>query len=109
VGEDNGLIHSVESTAARVLYLNSTVELQHGEETGAYDDAGSQGIDKRAEIEGKRIGIRVAMPPGKLRAVPDTPEGRMKDVNETAKTHIRAKGDPPHRLMKRKFDFQKTR
>ena len=53
----------------------------------------------RDEMEGKGIGFRVAMRSGKRRALPDTPEGRVDDLIETAKAHIRAKVDHPFRVM----------
>jgi IS5 family transposase len=109
VDKDTGLIHSVETTAASVHDLTPAVELLHGEETVVYADAGYQGIEKRAEMEGKGIGFRVAMRPGKRRALPDTPEGRVDDLIETAKAHIRAKVEHPFRVIKRQFGFQKTR
>ena len=40
-----------------------------------YADAGYQGIEKGEEMQGRAIGFRVAMRPGKRRALPDTPEG----------------------------------
>jgi IS5 family transposase len=49
------------------------------------------------------------MRPGKRRALPDTPEGRVDDLIETAKAHIRAKVVHPFRVMKRQFGFEKTR
>ena len=64
-----------------------------------YADAGYQGIEKRDEMEGKGIGFRVAMRPGMHRALPDTPEGRVDDLIETAKAHIRAKVEHPFRVM----------
>jgi IS5 family transposase len=109
VDKDTGLIHSVETTAANVHDLTPAAELLHGEETVVYADAGYQGIEKRAEMEGKGIGFRVAMRPGKRHALPDTPEGRVEDLIETAKAHIRAKVEHPFRVMKRQFGFQKTR
>jgi IS5 family transposase len=109
VDKDTGLIHSVETTAANVHDLTPAAELLHGEETVVYADAGYQGIEKRAEMEGKGIGFRVAMRPGKRRALPDTPEGRVDELIETAKAHIRAKVEHPFRVMKRQFGFQKTR
>jgi IS5 family transposase len=45
---------------------------------------------------------------GRRRALPDTPEGRLDDLIETAKAHIRAKGELPFRVIKRQFGFQKT-
>ena len=56
-----------------------------------YGDAGYQGIEKRAEIAGKSTTFRVALRPGKRRVLPDTPDGRLLDLVETAKAHIRSK------------------
>jgi len=39
------------------------------------------------------------MRPGKRRVLPDTPEGRLDDLVETAKAHIRAKVEHPFRLI----------
>jgi IS5 family transposase len=109
VDKDNGLIHSIETTSANVHDLTPAAELLHGQETVVYADSGYQGIEKREEMQGKAIGFRVAMRPGKRRALPDTPEGRLDDLIETAKAHIRAKGEHPFRVIKRQFGFQKTR
>ncbi|NDD45342.1 MAG: IS5 family transposase [Synechococcaceae bacterium WB9_4xB_025] len=109
VDSENGLIHSVETTAANVHDLTPAAELLHGEETVVYGDAGYQGIEKRPEMQGRGIGFRVAMRPGNRRALPDTPEGRVDDLIETAKAHFRAKVEHPFRVIKRQFGFQKTR
>ena len=109
VDKDSGLIHSVETTAANVHDLTPAADLLHGEETVVYADAGYQGVEKRAEMQGKGIGFRVAMRPGKRRALPNTPEGRLDDLVETAKAHVRAKGEHPFRVIKQQFGFQKTR
>ena len=74
VDSENGLIHSVETTAANVHDLTPAAELLHGEETVVYADAGYQGIEKRPEMQGRGIGFRVAMRPGKRRALPGTPK-----------------------------------
>ena len=58
---------------------------------------------------GKTTAFQVAMRPGKRRVLPDTPEGRLLDLIETAKAHIRAKGEHPFRVIKQQFGFQKTR
>lgn len=70
--------------------------------------AGYQGIEKRPEMEGKPTTFRVAMRPGKRRALPDTAEGRLEDLIETAKAHVRAKVEHPFRVIKQQFGFQKT-
>jgi len=109
VDSESGLIHSVETTAANVHDLTPAAELLHGDETVVYADAGYQGIEKRPEMQGRGIGFRVAMRPGKRRALPNTPEGRIDDLIETAKAHVRAKVEHPFRVIKRQFGFQKTR
>lgn len=109
VDKDSGLIHSVETTAANVHDLTPAADLLHGEEEVVYADAGYQGIEKRPEMEGKSTTFRVAMRPGKRRALPNTADGRLDDLIETAKAHIRAKGEHPFRVIKQQFGFQKTR
>ena len=109
VDKDTGLIHSVETTAANVHDLTTAADLLHGEEEVVYADAGYQGIEKREEMEGKTAKFRVAMRPGKRRALPDTPDGRLENLVEAAKAHIRAKVEHPFRVIKQQFGFQKTR
>jgi IS5 family transposase len=41
--------------------------------------------------------------------LPDTPDGRLQDLIETAKAHIRAKVEHPFRVIKQQFGFEKTR
>jgi IS5 family transposase len=84
-------------------------ELLHGEEEVVDADAGYQGIEKRPEMEGKSTTFRVAMRPGKRRALPNTADGRLDDLIETAKALIRAKGEHTFRVIKQQFGFQKTR
>jgi IS5 family transposase len=84
VDKDNGLNHLIETTAANVRDLTTTAELLHGQETVVCADADIHGIEKREEMKGKPIGCRVAMRPGKRRALPDAPEGRLDDLIETA-------------------------
>ena len=109
VDKDSGLIHSVVTTAANVHDLTPAAELLHGDEVVVYGDAGYQGIARRAEIAGTSAEFRVAMRPGKRRSLPDTPEGRLQDLIETAKAHIRSKVEHPFRVIKQQFGFQKTR
>jgi IS5 family transposase len=60
-------------------------------------------------MAGRSTEFRVAMRPGKRRALLDTPDGKLQDLVETAKAHIRAKGEHPFRVIKQQFGFQKTR
>ena len=109
VDKDSGLMHSVETTSANVHDITRAAQLLHGEEEVVYGDAGYQGIEKRPEISDKRITFRVAMRPGKRRALPNTQDGRLQDLVETAKAHIRAKVEHPFRVIKEQFCFRKTR
>ena len=95
--KNSGLIHSVVVTPANVHDLIPAAQLLHGDEQVVYADAGYQGIAKRPEMEGKTTEFRVAMRPGKRRALPDTGEGKLQDLIETAKAHIRSKGEHPFR------------
>ena len=109
VDKDSGLIHSIETTSANVHDITQAAQLLHGEEEVVYGDAGYQGIEKRAEMAGKITTFRVAMRPGKRRVLPDTPDGRLLELVETAKAHIRAKVEHPFRVIKEQFGFRKTR
>ena len=109
VDKNSGLIHSVVVTSANVHDLTPAADLLHGDEEVVYGDAGYQGIAKRPEMEGAKAEFRVAMRPGKRRALPDTPEGMLQDLIETAKAHVRAKVEHLFRVIKHQFGFQKTR
>jgi transposase, IS5 family len=109
VDKDSGLIHSVVTTAANVHDLTPAAELLHGDEAVVYGDAGYQGIAKRPEMTGKTTEFRVSMRPGKRRALPDSEDGRLQDLIEAAKAHVRAKVEHPFRVIKEQFGFHKTR
>lgn len=102
------LIHSVVVTTANLHELTPAAELLHGDEKVVYGDAGYQGIAKRPEMAGKRAGFRVAIRPCTRSALPDTPDGRVQDLIERAKAHIRSKVEHPFRVIKQQFSFQKT-
>ena len=108
VDKDTGLIPSVETTAANVHDITQAADLLHADEKVVYADAGYRGIEKREEMEGKLIESRVAMRPGKRRALPDTHKGRLQDLVEAAKAHIRTEIEHPFRVIKQQFGFQKT-
>jgi len=89
--------------------LTPAAKLLHGDEEVVYGDAGYQGIAKRPEMAGNAAEFRVTMRPGKRRVLPDTPEGRLADLVETAKAHIRSNVEHPFRVIKQQFGFQKSR
>ena len=99
VDKDSGLIHSVVATAANVHDLTPSSELLPGEEEVVYGAAGYQGIAKRPEMAGTAAEFRVAMRPGRRRVLQNSPEGRLEDLVETAKAHIRSKVEHPFRVI----------
>jgi IS5 family transposase len=112
----SGLVHSVESTAANVHELNTAADRLHGDERLIYGVAagfceavtGHIGIEKRGEFQDCVAEFRIAMKPGQRRVLPETPEGRLLDLIETAKAHFRAKVEHPFRIIKCQFGFRKV-
>ncbi len=111
VGVDaaSGLVHTVVATAANVADVTQAHRLLHGQETDVFADAGYQGVDKRAENQGKQVAWHVAMRPGKRRALDkSTFLGQVMDALERTKARIRAKGEHPFRVLKCQFGYCKT-
>ena len=108
VDSASGLVHSVVSTAANVHELNTAADRVHGEERVIYGDAGHIGIEKRDAFKDCGAEMRIAMKPGQRRVLPDTAEGRLLDLIETAKAHFRAKVEHPFRIIKCQFGFRKV-
>ena len=112
----SSLVHSVESTAANVHELNTAAERLHGDERLIYGDAGhignrcaeAVGYEKRGDFQNCEAEFRIAMKPGQRRVLPETPEGRLLDLIETAKAHFRAKVVHPFRIIKYQFGFRKV-
>lgn len=104
----SGLVHSVVSTAANVHELNTAADRIHGEERVIYGDSGHIGIEKREAFKDCDAEMRIAMKPGQRRVLPDTPEGRLLDLMEAAKAHVRAKVEHPFRIIKCQFGFRKV-
>ena len=63
VDAETGLVHTVVATAANVSDVTQAHRLLHGQETDVFADAGYQGVDKRAENQGKQVAWHVAMRP----------------------------------------------
>ena len=108
VDKDYELIQSVESTSANVHDITRVSQLLHREEEVAYGDALYQGIEKRAKKACKSTTFRFVIRPKKRRVLPDTPYGRLLDLVEIAKAHIRAKVEYPFRFIMEKFGFRTT-
>ncbi|MES8604990.1 IS5 family transposase, partial [Cutibacterium acnes] len=109
VDAETGLVHTVVATAANVSDVTQAHRLLHGQETDVFADAGYQGVDKRAENQGKQVAWHVAMRPGKRKALPETPWGVVMDKLEQVKARIRAKGEHAFHVIKNLFHHRKTR
>ena len=57
----------------------------------------------------KTTEFKAAMRRGKRRSLPDTAEGRLQDLIESAKAQIRSKAEHCVRVIKQQFGYQKTR
>ena len=101
VDAESGLVHTVVGTAANVNDVTQGHALLHGEEEVVFADAGYQGATKRPEATG--VDWHVAMRPGKRKQQKHTPWGQLIEQAEKLKASIRAKVEPPFRVIKRQF------
>ena len=62
-----------------------------------------------ANTDRRAAEFKVTMRPGKRRALPEPPDGKLLDVIETVKAHIPSKVEHPFRVIKQQIGFQKTR
>jgi len=106
--KDSGLIYLVLVTAGNVHDLTPAAQLLHDENV-VYGDYSYYGIAMWPEMVGRTTEFRVATWPGKLGALPQTPEGRLQVLFETATAHIRSKVKYPFWVIKHQFGFQKSR
>jgi hypothetical protein len=65
--------------------LAPAAELLHAEETVVWADSGYQGIVNWPEMADKELWFRIALRAAKRRLLPATSEGRVPDLNVTAK------------------------
>ena len=105
VDDRDGLIHSIETTAANVHDLSAADELLHGEEQRVWGDAGYAGIHKRDEFKGRDVDWRIALRPSTRSKLAD----RLQEILEGIKASIRAKVEHPFRTIKHQFGYTKVR
>ena len=108
VDANSGLVHSVVSTGANVYELNKAADRIHGEERVIHCDSGHIGIEKRDAFKNCGAQMHIAIKPGQRLILPDTPEGRLLDLMESAKVHLRAKLEHPFRIIKCQFGCRKV-
>ncbi|NDE54232.1 MAG: IS4/IS5 family transposase [Actinobacteria bacterium] len=109
VDAESGLTHTLVTTPANTADVTVADQLLHGEETLAFGDAGYRGVEKRAAAKQKRPHWHVAMRPGKRRALPDTPLGRILEKIEYYKASVRAKVEHPFHIIKNLLGLKKVR
>ena len=106
VDDSLGLIHSLTTTAANVHDITEVDQLLHGQEERVWGDAGYQGIEKRAEHEGREVDWFIAMPPGKRAQL--SASGPLSDAEES-KASVRATVEHCFHRIKCQFGYDKVR
>ena len=109
---DQGLVHSVATTAANAHDITQAHALLHGEETDVFADSGYRGVEKREEILARehQPNWHIAMMPSKRKALDkDSPMGGILEKLEKTKARIRAKVEHPFRVIKRQFGYVKVK
>ena len=105
VDDRDGLIHSIETTAANVHDLNAADQLLHGEEQRVWGDAGYTGIHKRDAFKDRDVDWRIALRPGTRSNLAD----QLQEMLEGIKASVRAKVEHPFRTIKQQFGYTKVR
>ena len=109
---DQGLVHSVATTAANAHDVTQAHALLHGQETDVFADSGYRGVEKREEVQARHPNVNwhIAMMPGKRKALDKgTPMGTILAKLEQTKASIRAKVEHPFRVIKRQFGYVKVK
>ena len=104
VDADSGIVHSLETTTAKVHDSQVWDELLHGDETSVWADKGYVSAEREAAFSGpgKVWGVmRKAPRGGELHPID-------KDINRVIAT-VRARVEHPFRVIKRQFGYLKTR
>lgn len=81
----------------------------HGEEEMEYADAGYQSVAKTTEMVSELTSFRMAMRLGKRSALSEKADNKLLNLTETAKAHIRWRGENPFWDIKQQFGVKKTR
>jgi IS5 family transposase len=109
IDADSGITHTLVTTSANTHDVTQAHSLLHGEEIIAFGDAGYQGVEKREENLNTEVQWEIAMRPGKRKALPDTPLGRMDEQIEKFKASVRAKVEHPFHIVKNILGMKKVR
>lgn len=104
VDDRDGLIHSIETTAANVHDLNAASQLLHREVQRVWGDVGYAGIHKRDEFKSRDVDWRIALRPGTRSKL----VGLLQEMLEGIKAGVPAKIEHPLRTIKQKFGYGKV-
>jgi IS5 family transposase len=104
VDADSGIVHSLETTTAKVHDSRVWEELLHGGETSVWADKGYVSVAREAAFSGpgKFWGVMRKAPKGGALHPVD------KDINRII-AMVRARVEHPFRVIKRQFGYLKTR
>lgn len=113
VDEENGLIHTVKTTAANEHDVTVMNELLHGEEERAYGDSGYIGAKKRPDAvkknkSGKNIKYIINRRPSSIKKLSKSGQYAAKKI-EKKKSSVRCKVEHVFAVVKRLFRYRKTR
>jgi IS5 family transposase len=109
VDAESGITHTLVTTPANTNDVTQAHALLHGEEKIAFGDAGYQGVEKREENLDSSVQWKVALRPGKRKALPKTAIGRLQEKIEKLKASVRAKVEHPFHIVKNIFGMKKVR
>ena len=110
VDDESGLVHSVVGTAATVADVTQVDKLLHGDENVVCADAGYTGVEKRSEHADREVIWQVAARRSTYKMLDKRSAlYKAKRKIEKAKAQVRAKVEPPFRVIKRQFDYTKVR
>ncbi|EGG1132151.1 IS5 family transposase, partial [Escherichia coli] len=102
VDDESGLVHSVVGTAATVADVTQVDKLLHGDENVVCADAGYTGVEKRSEHADREVIWQVAARRSTYKMLDKRSAlYKAKRKIEKAKAQVRAKVEPPFRVIKR--------
>lgn len=108
VDVESGITHTLFTSAANTFDVTQAHALLHVEEQIAFGDAGYQSVENPEEHMNHTVRWEVVMPPGKRKALPKTPRGRLREKIEQIKASTRAKAEHRFHIVKNIFVMRKV-
>ena len=111
VDAGSGLVHSVKVTPANVSDIAVAHNLVREDDSFCYGDSGYLGVQKREEIADddklSQIEWKIAKRPSQVKELRE--KDNFEHFLETRKASVRSKVEHPFLIVKRQFDWAKTR